>query len=632
MARANLTGPEAVPPDLTRPSAAYRRLTWVVAAAIVGTVGFYVALLGLLVTNLGLTWTLRGTDDPRFALGVVSAVFGVPVVAMLVVSLFDRRKAASDPTELEISAADEPALHASIAEIADRVGAPRPRRVLLVPGVTAAVQYDTTLANLVRPLRKDLVIGLGLVEACTRDQLVAVLAHEFGHFSQSSLRLGVWVYVSTGIVERVSATGAGDRLLRGMAGIDGRLAILAALIQLVLNGVRAALGGLLWVVHLPARALSREQELHADKVAVSIAGSDALIEALARLAQADAAFDAALLRHQGQVGRGSYPADLYRAQSDALTRIEVTHPHLPRIARADPPDPHLRLFADEAPPPAMWATHPDGRTREDSAKAPYVAAPRDDRPAWSLFADPERLRRAMTERVNRTRFGMPADAAPRGADDAPDDAVEVLPAIHVHDYVTIGVADVEAWIAAGPTAAMTDDALVTALAARHGPETRALCTRRSRHVDELRSLLGLATGTRSFDGARFRGQDVYRGEVLGLAAQVRDEWAQDLVAIDDAHRDARRACRAAAERLGPAWVDQHRLALAWLWYAEQEDLWSQATRNQLVALLDRATSGTHTAAGIERMCERLGELHDEFQRTASRLGGMRAPGWPAGAS
>ena len=60
----------------------------------------------------------------------------------------------------------------------------------------------------------------------------------------------------------------------------------------MLNGVRATLGGLLWVVHLPARALSREQELHADKVAVSIAGSDALIEALARLAQADAAFDA----------------------------------------------------------------------------------------------------------------------------------------------------------------------------------------------------------------------------------------------------------------------------------------------------------------------------------------------------
>src|SRR5207245_1204659 len=69
-------------------------------------------------------------------------------------------------------------------------------KVYLSARVNAAVFYDLSLLNLLLPSRKNLEIGLGLVNVLTLGELRAVLAHEFGHFAQRSMAVGRWVYVA----------------------------------------------------------------------------------------------------------------------------------------------------------------------------------------------------------------------------------------------------------------------------------------------------------------------------------------------------------------------------------------------------------------------------------------------------
>src|SRR6202012_5732895 len=44
------------------------------------------------------------------------------------------------------------------------------------------------------PVRKNLEIGLGLVNSINISEFKAVMAHEFGNFSQKSMKLGSFVY------------------------------------------------------------------------------------------------------------------------------------------------------------------------------------------------------------------------------------------------------------------------------------------------------------------------------------------------------------------------------------------------------------------------------------------------------
>ena len=73
--------------------------------------------------------------------------------------------------------------------------AARERGGVLRPGVL----------NLLIPSKKNLEIGLGLVNAVSLGELKAVLAHEFGHFAQRSMAVGRWVYIAQQIAGHIVA-------------------------------------------------------------------------------------------------------------------------------------------------------------------------------------------------------------------------------------------------------------------------------------------------------------------------------------------------------------------------------------------------------------------------------------------
>ena len=107
--------------------------------------------------------------------------------------------------DVEITEADQPRLFAFLHRLADEAGAPRPHKVYLSNRVNAAVFYEISIVNLIFPTRKNLEIGLALVNALSLGELKAVLAHEFGHFAQRTMYVGRWVYIGQQIAAHIIA-------------------------------------------------------------------------------------------------------------------------------------------------------------------------------------------------------------------------------------------------------------------------------------------------------------------------------------------------------------------------------------------------------------------------------------------
>ena len=125
--------------------------------------------------------------------------------------------------------------------------------------MNAAVFYDLSVLNLLFPSRKNLEIGLGLVNAVSLGELKAVLAHEFGHFGQRSMAVGRWVYVAQQIAHHiVTKRDALDSLLRTLSRVDLRIAWVGWLLSLVVWSIRSLMETMFRLVVLAQRALSRD--------------------------------------------------------------------------------------------------------------------------------------------------------------------------------------------------------------------------------------------------------------------------------------------------------------------------------------------------------------------------------------
>ncbi len=275
-------GPTNVPAGFTRPTAAYQRHAYLAVAALVVFLAGYFALTAWFGwTSWRLVNAAMHARKYEIWLGLAGLAAGLLTIFMLKALIFVRRS--STRGDLEITAASHPRLVGFLHQLADEAGAPRPRKIYLSPTVNAGVFYDLTLLSLVLPTRKNLVIGLGLVNVLTLSELKAVLAHEFGHFAQRSMRVGRWVYTAQQVAGHlVHKRDWLDGALRGLSQIDLRVAWIGWILRGIVWAIRAVVDTLFRGVQALERALSREMELQADLVAVSLTGSDALVHALAK--------------------------------------------------------------------------------------------------------------------------------------------------------------------------------------------------------------------------------------------------------------------------------------------------------------------------------------------------------------
>ncbi len=613
-------GPRSVPPDLTRPTRAYRTHAWLAMGGLLLFVLLYLALASWFTwTAYRLFASLAHGADPlwTFVAGVCSAFLAVFMWKALV---FVKHRHAID--DIEVTAPEQPRLFSFINRLADEAGAPRAHRVFLSPRVNAAVFYDLSVLNLLFPSRKNLEIGLGLVNALSLGEMKAVLAHEFGHFGQRSMAVGRWVYIAQQIAGHIIAKrDALDSFLRGLSRVDLRIAWVGWLLSLIVWSIRSLTETVFRVVVLAQRALSREMELQADLVAVSLTGSDALIHALYKLNVADEAWERSLAFADSEVREKRSVTDLFAVQKRITEKLrqvlddpeygEVTPP--PR----DNPQEHRVFKTSLAQPPRMWSTHPANAEREQNAKRRYVAAAIDERSAWDLFDDVPDLKKHMTAHIFR--------AVQEAADVPLDQSLSKLDeqfgrAFYDRSYrgAYLGrslarhareVADLYGPPLLGEHIAAELEAIYPQALSQDLAKLKAL-------EEEKVTLQGLKEGFLTASGGviRHRGKDLKRGDLQDALDDVQSELDAAREAVQAHDRRCRSVHLAAAARLGSGWDSYLQGLTGILHYAEHSEANLRDAHGALCNTVAVVTAdGRVSAREVKVLVSACGEVHNALR-------------------
>lgn len=609
-------GPQEVPATLTQPTSLYKRQAWLAVASLALFVVLYFALAGWFgwtawrLVNIG----LAGGEGALLAFGV-GVCSGFLCIFMLKALLFVNRGGA--PDDMEIKPDDQPQLFAFLNRLADEAGAPRPHRVFMSARVNAAVFYDLSIVNLLFPSRKNLEIGLSLVNVLTLSEFKAVLAHEFGHFAQRSMAIGSWVYIAQQIASQViSKRDALDKLLRMLSNTDLRIAWLGWILSLIVWSIRSLLDTIFRLVVLAQRALSRQMEFQADLVAVSLTGSDELVHALHKLQAADEAWDRTLSFANSEFAQGRSVQDLFLVQSRIIDKVSsiLGDPHYGKAPLVNPeaPQEHRVFNAGFAQPPQMWSTHPANSDRENNAKRFYIPAPHDSRSAWVLFRDAEGVRQQMTQGL----FANPElKQAPM---EESLQALEKRYQLMQYDPNFRGayLGRFLARHAESPAELYQANPMVPnlhiALASLYPPSLREdlnqlrTLQEEKGQLEALRDKVYKANG----DAIRFRGNPIARRDLASIITQVSDEIEAVRTRIIEHDRRCRSVHLATAEKLGQGWKPYLQGLINVLHYAEHSLANLRDAQGLLANVVAVVTAdGKVSSRELKRLLKTANELH-----------------------
>ncbi len=255
----NNGGDQRLPDGMDSVSVALRALL-----ALVLMVGFYVLAAVVVLGCWGGAWLLatqRGHYLPVKLIAILTVAGAV--VFWSVLPRWDTFVAPGPRLE----PGKHPRLFSTIHEIARKTGQPMPAEVYLVGDVNAFVAHRGGVLGIgSRPI---LGLGLPLLQGLSVPELTAVLGHEFGHYVGGDTRIGPWIYKT-------------------------RAAIVRSVVNLaetnsVLTFVFLAYMRLFMRVTL---AVSRHQEVQADRVSAELTSAATAASALRRVHAIAPAFTA----------------------------------------------------------------------------------------------------------------------------------------------------------------------------------------------------------------------------------------------------------------------------------------------------------------------------------------------------
>ncbi len=344
-------------------------------------------------------------------LGIGLSSLGIFVLIFLLKFMFKSHKI--DRSHLqEISRAQEPALFKMIDDIVEKVGTSAPKKVYLSADVNAAVFYDSNFWSMFLPIRKNLQIGLGLVNTVTQDELKAILAHEFGHFAQKTMKVGSYVYNVNQVIFNMLYDNEGyEQLVERWANSSGYIAIFAALAFKIVQGIQWVLRQLYAIVNKSYMGLSREMEFHADEIAASVTGYEPLKSSLLRMDLADDSFSQVLNFYTKKVEDSEKSTNLYPEQLFVMNFLAADHElpikeNLPVVTSEDVGKFNKSKLVIEN----QWASHPSteqriARLEQTNLKAEQITYT----PANKVFSDIAERQAAFTNRIFQ-EVSYPAEA------------------------------------------------------------------------------------------------------------------------------------------------------------------------------------------------------------------------------
>ncbi len=532
--------PRNVPEDLTEPTSEYKTRVLLVLLSLIFAFGLYIFL------TLG---SLAVAVLAPFVIPCVGFVISIPAILffLFLVKGFFKSGQKERTVRVEITADDQPLLFDFIERLCEETGAPLPRKVYVSHEVNAAVMTHTGITSLFWPTGKDLLIGLGLVNILNLSEFKSVLAHEFGHFAQKSTRLGGYVYTANRLIyDLVCGRDWFDEMVerlkrvRSYNGAPNLITGVGWMIYGLVWMLRKVLEGAFFLINLLHRSLSRQMEFNADLVAVSVAGSDAGIQALYRLTFCDDVWGQAIKDLRAAADHKLYTSDLFYHLNHAANflRKQKKNPKLgepPALPEDVRETPDLFTPEDEGTP-QMWATHPSNYDREQNAKQYYIRSTMDHRSAWVLFTEPQRLREEITYRYYRFYKVIKKDKELDPPDEVQafidDEHAETTydPRYHgLYDSRYIEITDLDDIVAEAKKAAWDEGRLERVHLKLYDNELKEWMDGHNNRREEYRLLNGLVSGELELkdDELEFRGRHYDVREAKRLLKKVDKELEED---------------------------------------------------------------------------------------------------------
>jgi Zn-dependent protease with chaperone function len=337
-------------------------------------------LLALVTLALGggILYAMFAVGRVPIKLALIVAALTLATLWSILKSLFVRGQDEDPGERLELSA--HPRLRALLDDVAARIGTRAVDSVYLTPGTELAVMERGGFGRRLRGgSERCLILGVGVLNGLRIGPLKAVLAHEYGHFSNRDTAGGGFALA----VRRSLLT-----MAMGLA--ESGAAAWYNPVWLFLNGFHR-------VFLRISQGASRLQEILADRTAVLTYGSKAFEEGLRHVIERSVRFGAGASQVVARMAMRQAVANLYaHAAEPAAPDAEV--------------EKAVREVLNRRPSP--YDSHPSPTERSRWARAlnakGSAAAPEDAEEAWSLFTNRQAIEERMTEAVRRAVLSQAA--------------------------------------------------------------------------------------------------------------------------------------------------------------------------------------------------------------------------------
>ncbi|WP_228377076.1 M48 family metallopeptidase [Chryseobacterium sp. FH2] len=254
-------------------------------------------------------------------------------------------------------------MFAIIDEIVTETNVQQPKKVFLSPDVNASVSYNSIFWSMFLPVKKNLTIGMGLINSVTIGELKTVLAHEFGHFSERSMKVGGYVNQAEKIIfDTVYNNKNYENFL--LHGYEHWAFKFFGMISIgFINVFQYILKNLSDFLFKNHASLRREMEFHADAIATYITNPKEQVSSLLRLELSETAFNSSFLFYTDDE-QNYLPENLYDNQTSVMKIISERNNHyyehdLPKVNFDDLKRYNKARIEIED----QWASHPETEKR-----------------------------------------------------------------------------------------------------------------------------------------------------------------------------------------------------------------------------------------------------------------------------
>lgn len=376
-------------------------------SAIVSILVFFTVYFILILISLGLIFLLGYAAVKIIALhanyvtlllGLGLFSIGLVVFYFLIKFIFIKNKYSTRHL-IEVDRKSQPELFSIIDEIVEETKVGMPGKVFFSLEVNASVSYNSLFWSMFLPVKKNLTIGIGLVNSCTVGELKSVLAHEFGHFSQRSMKIGGYVNQAEKIIfdtvynnndyEQTIKHGSGHWAfqLTGMISVG------------FINAFKYILKFFSDFIFKNNASLRREMEFHADAVATYVNNPEEQISSLLRLELSSAAFESAFNFYTQSDGK-YLPENLFDNQTALMKIFSERNNHvyendLPKITEDELTRYNRTKLEIEDP----WSSHPETTRRiEMIRKNETKNRPKNNNLAQTVIRGFDEIGKALTNK------------------------------------------------------------------------------------------------------------------------------------------------------------------------------------------------------------------------------------------